>query len=731
MKRMVRRILDAVEGIPSSPAGLAAIFGLTVVLRNLLEGASSGTLFPPSAFLLHFPIAYVFPMLGITAMMSVLSGYPPTKLLKLMVYAWTLTLLPPILDLLVGERSGIGYFPLDRENILSFLTGFFNPSVDLPGTTAGIRIEAAIGCLLAGIFVGSVSRRLALLRGILTAILFFPFFLLFFAWPQIIQMILQPLFPAAEQVQDFLQWHVATPPQLTGSVHNTVFLADMWPVMALGAWFWPRVSKLTWADARKAFRKALLPGLAPAFAGCLAACLQAWKMPVTFADATCISAAFASASLAAFAAEAAGPAAAVFAALSAILAAACGWPVAAVSLVALLAGRLPLPAPARRALTAPVLLALAASPVFLPPDSLPALLMPAAVAVLAGLLSGVKKVGLVAAMAAMACPLIARPLPAEPAARWFLADATESFSRSSRNAHAHISSSLLAASGGPLLPLAEAAQLDGDLARSSWVCSLAELTGESTEGILRVQLNIALQRNDSSSFQALMERLERVGGDLGDIPLAILRQAAAAGDTSLLLAIHDFTGPSAQFLTAYAEATVVLGDTAGAVGFANGAASRPDAGVSEFAFAIELSGIASTGEWDSLYAEGRRRLGVSPVMMLARIRAPLLAGAEPDRPDLVATCLGLSPASPEALETVAAWMLAADQADSALALAERSLLAQPRPGLRSFIVACDCARAAGEPGRLEILLRYAASIYPSAEQLDRFYGPAGDPGQNR
>jgi len=725
MRGLVRSLLLRIERLPAGPAGLAALFAATVIGRNVLEGASAGVLFPPSAFLLHFPVAYAFPMLGIAAMMAVLSGYPAAKMLRLMVYAWTLTLLPPLIDLVAGVRAGIGYFPLDRGNILRFLAGFFDPSVSLPGTTAGIRAEAALGCLLAGLFVGCVAGRAAVLRGILTAVLFFPLFLLFFTWPQLLHMAFQPLFPAAEQVQDFLQWHAITPPQLTGTVHDIVFLADMWPVMALAAWFWPRISPGTWMEVRRAAGRALVPGLAPAAAGLAAVCIQASRIPATFADAATISGAFAAACLAALSAEAEGPAAAVTASAALLEASAGGWQIAVAALAALAAGRLPVPRRARRTLSSPLLLVLAASPVFMPPESLVRLAIPAAGAAAAGFLSVRRRLGAVAALAALALVAVIRPVPSESSSIWFYSDITESFARSSRNAHAHVSSSLLAASGGPLLPLAEASQLDGDPARAEWVCELAIMGGDSSADILKVKLNIALERDDTTGFAETLGRLEASRADMGDLPLAILRSAALSADTSMLLQIHRFTGPSALFLSAYAEAKMALGDTSGAVGLALGAASRPDAGVSEYAYAIEVTGVAATGCWDSVYEEGRRRFGVSPTLMLARIRAPILAGEGPDRPDLVSTCLSIAPVSTEVLETCASWMLASGRPDSALRLAERSVLAQTRPELRSFLLACSCAEAAGDAGHLAALLRYARSEYPLSDRLSRYEGMDG------
>jgi len=151
-KQLLLRMIEWGASIKASPIQLGGLFAATVILRNLLEAATLGILFEGPAFFLHFPIAYIFPMLGLVALLHLASGFPLPKLLKIMIIAWTLTLLPPIIDFLAGVTGDIGYFPLHKGNAAWFLTNFFNPAVVLPGTTAGIRIEAFLGCVLAGVF---------------------------------------------------------------------------------------------------------------------------------------------------------------------------------------------------------------------------------------------------------------------------------------------------------------------------------------------------------------------------------------------------------------------------------------------------------------------------------------------------------------------------------------------------------------------------------------------------
>lgn len=723
MRKAVLGAVRFVEELPAGPSALAALFASTVLVRNLLEGSSAGVLFPPQAFLLHFPAAYVLPLLGITAFLHLLSGYPAARLLKIMVFGWTLTLLPPVIDVILGHQAGIGYFPLDRGNALQFMLGFFDPTVSLPGTTPGIRIEAAVGCILAGAFTASVAPRARIVRGIATTALFFPFFLLFFTWPGVLRMLLQHGFPWASDVQEFLQWHISTAPQLTGAVHSSVFIADMWPVSVLALWLLHRISPSSARELAGAAGSGLAGGIAPSVAGTvIAAAAAAASGPVSFADAVSISGALAAALLATLSMGCSGWPSAILAVLSLAEGAATGWPSTALVLLAMALARLPLPRRLGAVLAAPVLLAAAASPVFVPPMSLPALALPAAAAIAAALLARIRRASVPAAVSLAAVAVLLSGSPREPAMRWFYSDITESFARSSRNSHAVISASFLAAAGGPLLPAAEAAQLEGDYARSEWICRIASWMGRESPGFRRVRMNIALERGETDVFLDLLRSSGETGEDLGNAPLALLGQAAMEGDTAMLRIFHRAAGPSPEVLSAYAAASLGMGDTISAVRFSLASASRPDAGPLQLAYAIELAGLARTGSWDSLYETGRGRFGLSPDLVLARLRAPLLAGAAPDRPDLLRAAIAMGRTSPEVLETAASWHLAAGNADSALRYASLSLLAQPEPSQRSFVTAIECARAAGEMEILEASASYAAQRFPG----NRFFAGSSE-----
>ncbi len=287
---LIVRTVDRIAEIKASDTQLIALFTATVIARNLLESISSGLLFPVPAFIFHFPIAYVFPMLGLTGLMHIFSGYPLRKLLRLMVFAWTLTLLPPLLDSLLGSSSSIGYFPLNEGNALFFLLNFFNPAVELTGTTAGIRIEAAIGCILAGVFTWAVVTDRKVLRGVATTVVFAPVFLIFFTWPSLVYLLTIKHFPYVSTVQEYFQWHAVTAPHLTGSLHYTAYLVDLLPVTLILALFYRTLRNDAWkklaASVRHSFWEAAVP-----LAGALSVFVSVSGV-ITFADAVSITGAF-------------------------------------------------------------------------------------------------------------------------------------------------------------------------------------------------------------------------------------------------------------------------------------------------------------------------------------------------------------------------------------------------------------------------------------------------------
>jgi hypothetical protein len=136
-----------------------------------------------------------------------------------------------------------------------------------------------------------------------------------------------------------------------------------------------------------------------------------------------------------------------------------------------------------------------------------------------------------------------------------------------------------------------------------------------------------------------------------------------------------------------------------------------DATPADYASAIQLAAV-SGGDYHSMYVSGLDRFGRSAALSASRLRAPLLAGRDPDMEGLVGECLALAPTDPGILGTCAMWLCASGNPDSALVLAERAVMAQVSPSRSSFEIACACAVSAGRTDRLSALAAYASSRYP-------------------
>lgn len=710
MRSLVLRLIAAAEKAMPGDGALVALFLFTVTARNLLEGAADGIVFEPSAFLFHFPVAYVFPMLGIAALMHLLSGVEAPRMLRLMALAWTLTLLPPLLDLVSGHSSSIGYFPLDAGNAGFFARNFLNPSVSLPGTTAGIRIEAVAGCILAGVFVYSTAGRMAVARGVATAVLFVPLFLVFFTWPMLVKILLERHFPWTVTAQEFMQWHVATAPPLTGSAHYTVLLVDIWPVALISLWLWPRLDRRSWRETGERLSLSL-PAMAGAAAGAAAAWMAASRHAATFADLAAILGAGLAGSASALLLSVPSGRRLPVMSLAVITAAAVGWPTLALILLSCTLACGAVPGAPGRSLLALAATAAGASAVFVPTSGIVPVAPLCLVAALWALAGCGRLVTPAAVVVLAASVAVLAPVPTETAANTHYESLDAQFSRSSQAQFAHVAASRLAAGGGSLVELAQAAHMAGDMARSQWAHDLAEASGDSSRELLAVGLNLAAASGDRERFAILLQRLSEEGGDLPGLDGLVLRQAAETGRTDILESYLRTAGPEAGVLAAFAGAELAAGDTASAVSFIGAAMNRPDASPQVYAMAVSLASITG-GDYDSIYRAGAERFESPIVLMLSRISAPLAAGEAPDRPDLVSRCLALSGDSPEVLETCASWYAACGSPDSALALLERSAMAQQRPGRTTMRMLCAAAAGAGDRERLAVHLAYARSLYP-------------------
>lgn len=714
--RLKKTLLDLIDwgaGLPASPWQLAALFAVTVILRNILEALALGIVFEAPAFLLHFPVAYVYPLLVLVFFMRIFSGCETAKLLRIMVLAWTLTLLPPLIDATAGTSSDIGYFPLERSNAGWFLLNFFNPAVTLTGTTTGIRIEAALGCILAGLFTWTVAPDRKLLRGVLNTLTFAPVFLTFFTWPYLVTILFQPLFPGDGLTHSLLQWHGSTEAPVTGASHYIVYIIDMIPVSLLSLWYVKELARKKWDRFSAKAGELAGPALA-ALLGTVAAFSVIPSRGLTFADAIVIAGALLTSLWLAAGTAWKGSFRGVATGVALSLAWACGWMTLVLALLAVALSGLPGPERLRRPLFSASLFMVALSPAGFTLASLPAIAVITLIVAATALPEGRKRLPYLLMAPALALAILNPPASVNGAWQRGLQRRTDTFARSGRVALAMESAARLAASGGSWLTLAETTHLAGFEDRSRYVCETAMVRGDSAAGMMKVALNLAFARGDSEGFDLLFREYADIA-TASEYNSAINMRVtfmAISGDTAGLGAIHARAGMNPMLLGAMSSAYLATGDTLRAMQYRRAFLDTPAAAAKDWALAVTLAAVTGGSDWDSLYSEGERKLGICLPLLLARLRAPLAAGIEPDRRDLLETALLIKPDGAEVLETAAMWFAAAGMPDSALHYGSRAIAGTGRPGAAVFSLVIRSAMRAGELDEAMITARYAAASYP-------------------
>jgi tetratricopeptide (TPR) repeat protein len=190
--------IEALEMLPIGPIGWTAGFLSIVGVRHLLELRSSGfPLFPASAFYVHYVLAYLAPLLSLCLALALFSGVSLPRVLRLMLLAWGLTLLPPLVDSLLARShdARIGYMELGETPLSTVFLHFFDPSYPLKGTTPGIRVEAVVACVLAAVYCGIRSARRRFARAAGAAAVVYVTSLFYFTLPYLFVRALRFVFP--------------------------------------------------------------------------------------------------------------------------------------------------------------------------------------------------------------------------------------------------------------------------------------------------------------------------------------------------------------------------------------------------------------------------------------------------------------------------------------------------------------------------------------------------------
>lgn len=203
-RRWVLKTAESLEMTPITLARWLLILGAIIVLRHFLEQMSGQkkTLYFLSYFI-HYPLAYIAPLLALSVLLAAFARERIERVTRLMLFAWLLTLLPPLIDLAL-PRAGdapqlIGYLIPKAGGLGSAFVNLFNPAyAEFQGTTAGIRIEAAIGCVLGAFYVHLKTR--SLLRSVVSFFAIYVTMFFFFALPPILLAITRLLGSDVENV---------------------------------------------------------------------------------------------------------------------------------------------------------------------------------------------------------------------------------------------------------------------------------------------------------------------------------------------------------------------------------------------------------------------------------------------------------------------------------------------------------------------------------------------------
>lgn len=193
------------EQLPWGPLTVAGTVTAIVTVRNLLEiAAGTNPIFSGLQAFVHYPLAYVGPFLALTLVLAGWGRVPPGRVARLMSLAWLLTLLPPIVDVILHRQTEgvtIGYLQVDPSELPFVLARFFDPSVTLVGTTAGIRVEALLAVLLGGLYIWMRSGRVW--RAIAGAVTVYVTSLFFFTLPTLVHALFRTLRPGLTRQELF------------------------------------------------------------------------------------------------------------------------------------------------------------------------------------------------------------------------------------------------------------------------------------------------------------------------------------------------------------------------------------------------------------------------------------------------------------------------------------------------------------------------------------------------
>ena len=165
MRNIHRKIVKKLENRDTSLGLLFAMFISVVFLRTFLEVVLGvGKMTTVIALALHYPMFYLSLLITLASILRIFSGERMEKIIRVLIPAYSIIVLPPIVDLIFwgigGFRPKYLFFSGgDLKNIFSMFITFFGHSSLRTGITLGMRIEIALGLLGIGWYVRQKSGR--------------------------------------------------------------------------------------------------------------------------------------------------------------------------------------------------------------------------------------------------------------------------------------------------------------------------------------------------------------------------------------------------------------------------------------------------------------------------------------------------------------------------------------------------------------------------------------------
>jgi|GEM_PF-2956320 len=186
------RFLTAIENAKSGFGELTITLLAVVFARSLLEiFSNTQAIAHPSVFLLQFPIWYLAVFTGLSLVLSYTLKREIGSATKVLITFSFITLIPPIVDLVVGVKGGINYIYTTRdiqtpivEPLKVYLTFFFNLWRLPSGVSPGIMVEAYFIVVLT--FLYGVLANAGVIRSIAASILSYTLIYLFAIIPYLV-----------------------------------------------------------------------------------------------------------------------------------------------------------------------------------------------------------------------------------------------------------------------------------------------------------------------------------------------------------------------------------------------------------------------------------------------------------------------------------------------------------------------------------------------------------------